>query len=70
MTLPEIKKAVDVGKTVCWSHTGYEVEKSQTTGEYLIVYTSTGYMIGLTHRDGVTMNGHQRDFFINTERAE
>ena len=69
MTLAEIKQAVDDGQKVYWSHTGYEVQKSPTTAEYHIVYTATGYMIGLTHRDGVTMNGRPRDFFINTENA-
>jgi hypothetical protein len=62
MTLDEIKAAVNAGKTVHWTNLGYEVIKDQC-GRYLIVFTPSGYCIGLTHRDGVTMNGKPEEFF-------
>ncbi len=62
MTLEEIKSAIDAGKTVCWSHTGYEVRLKN--GNYNIVCLSNNHCIGLTWEDGVTMNGKEKDFFI------
>lgn len=61
MTLEEIKAAVDAGKTVCWSNEGYKVIKGKY--EYLIVWRGEN-AIGLTHQDGVTMNGREDQFFI------
>lgn len=62
MTLDEIKAAVDSGKKVHWSNVGYDVIKG--TYEYLIVYYGES-AIGLTHQDGVTMNGRPGQFFTN-----
>lgn len=62
MTLNEIKAAVDQGKTVCWSNEAYDVVKGG--GQYLIVCLHNDHAIGLTWRDGVTMNGKPEEFFI------
>lgn len=63
MTLDEIKAAVIDGKTVHWSTTAYVVRYNKKGG-FNIVYTQTGNCIGLTWRDGVTMNGKENEFFI------
>jgi len=62
MTLIEIKAAVEAGKKVFWSNRSYEVLKD-SVGQWLI-RCSNGSCIGLTHRDGVTMNGEPEEFFI------
>jgi hypothetical protein len=67
MNLAQIKKAVDAGKTVYWSSTAYTVIRD-STGHYLIAFDRDGRnanFIGLTHQDGTTMNGEERDFFTN-----
>ena len=67
MTLTEIKAAIDQGKTVHWSNTGYRVIKDKI-GQYLIGWNIGGRgenYIGLTWQDGVTMNCNSPDeFFI------
>lgn len=63
MNLEEIKAAVEAGKTVHWANKGYKVVKDNL-GHWLIIYTHTGYCIGLTHQDGVTMNGKPEEFFM------
>ena len=63
MTLEQIKKAVESGKPVHWSNSLYRVIKDEI-GQWLIVCDSNQYCIGLTWRDGVTMNGKPEDFFI------
>ena len=62
MNLQEIKSAVDAGKIVHWANRGYTVIKDRI-GQYLIVFRD-GNAIGLTWRDGVTMNGKPEDFFL------
>jgi hypothetical protein len=67
MTLQEIKNAVEAGKTVHWSNEGYCVIKGKRSQEWLIVWqlgTLQENCIGLTWRDGVTMNGKEKDFYI------
>ena len=59
MTLEEIKQAIADGKTVHWSHEGYVVTK-----HHLIHCLSNDSCIGLTHQDGITMNGKEEDFFL------
>lgn len=66
MTLDEIKAAIDAGKRVHWANTGYEVIKD-CHGRYLIVWQEDKNAIGLTWRDGVTMNGKPEQFFIGEE---
>jgi hypothetical protein len=63
MNLQEIKSAVESGKRVCWHNVGYEVIKDRI-GQWFVKCRGNGHLIGLTHRDGVTMNGKPSDFFI------
>ena len=62
MTLSEIKQALHEGKKVYWHNPLYEVIKDNL-GQYLIVCESTDYTIGLTWRDGQTMNGKEQEFY-------
>lgn len=62
MTLDEIKNAVASGKKVCWKTPAYQI-KNWSNG-FSIVFTPTANAIGLTHTDGVTLNGAQEDFFV------
>ncbi len=68
MTLDEIKAAVNAGKRVCWANTDYQVVRD-TIGQWLICCTNNDSCIGLTWRDGVTMNGEPEDFFIDDART-
>lgn len=65
MTLQEIKQAIEQGKTVNWSSNYYEVIKviKDKNNEYLIRCKGNGHCIGLTWRDGVTMNGNEIEFY-------
>ena len=63
MHLEQIKQAVDSGKLVHWSNKGYEVQKDKL-GHYLIIFKANGSAVGLTHVDGKTLNGKEKDFFI------
>lgn len=65
MTLDEIKKAVDEGKIVHWGNEAYKVIKDDV-GQYLIKCTLNNDLIGLTWRDGVTLNGKEEEFFTKT----
>ena len=73
MTLAEIKAAVKAGKTVHWASESYTVIHDTTNNcdQWLIAYNH-GYRnanyIGLTWRDGVTVNGKPEEFFIGRER--
>lgn len=62
MNLDEIKAAVDAGQTVHWANRSYRVVKD-SIGQWLIK-CDNGYCIGLTWRDGVTVNGKPEDFFV------
>jgi hypothetical protein len=70
MTLQEIKNAVESGKTVHWATKAYTVLKNQLrdgTHQWLIAYNHgqrDANYIGLTWRDGVTVNGRPEQFFI------
>ena len=66
MNAIEIKDAIDTGNRVFWHHTGYEVIKD-SIGQYLIKCHMNDYCIGLTHRDGITLNGSPKHFY--TEAA-
>lgn len=68
MTLNEIKEAVRGGNMVYWKNRAYQVKlNTLATGaeQWSIVYYHNGYTIGLTWRDGVTLNGEESDFFID-----
>ena len=63
MKLQEIKAAVMAGKTVHWSNSSYVVIYATKIDQFLIHCTSNDNYIGLTHRDGVTMNGAADEFY-------
>ena len=63
MNLQEIKQAIADGRKVYWSNPSYEVIKDNL-GQYLIYRKANEYCIGLTHRDGVTLNGKESEFFV------
>ncbi len=63
MTLAEIKEAIAQGKKVHWSNHAYDVIKDRI-GQYLIICNLNESCIGLTWKDGKTMNGKEEDFFI------
>lgn len=63
MTLSEIKQAIANGQTVHWSNDGYIVIKD-SLNQYLIKFVSNNFCIGLTHQDGITLNGDESDFYI------
>ena len=64
MTLQEIQNAVMAGHTVHWENTAYVVEYAPDIDEFLIRCTLNDSCIGLTWRDGTTMNGREDQFFI------
>ena len=64
MTLEEIKSAVIAGKKVCWKSPIYEIYHSPNIDQWLIFCTANDSCIGLTHADGVTLNGKPEDFQI------
>jgi hypothetical protein len=67
MTLEEIKAAVEAGKTVYHQTDDYQVIKDGL-GQWFITYLhGSRYTIGLTWRDGVTMNGKPEEFYIGEE---
>lgn len=66
MTVSEIKSAVNAGKQVFWSNANYRVIKDDV-GEYLIHSQCNNHYIGLTWRDGTTLNGKEEEFFIYEE---
>ena len=65
MTLSEIKTDVDNGRVVYWSNSSYRVIRDRLN-QYLILHTS-GACIGLTHQDGTTLNGREKEFFVKDE---
>jgi hypothetical protein len=63
MNLEQIKQAIARGDKVHWSNSAYGVIVD-SVGQYLIHCNLNDSYIGLTWRDGVTMNGKEDDFFI------
>ena len=63
MDAQQIRTAIDDGKTVYWHHDGYQVIKD-SIGQYLIKCLWNDYCIGLTHKDGITLNGEAKAFYI------
>lgn len=61
MTLDEIKKAVNAGKTVRWCNKLYEVVKNN--GEYSIV-CENGFTTGLTYKSTGQLIDRPSDFYI------
>jgi hypothetical protein len=66
MTLNDIQRAVCEGKIVCWATPAYRVILD-SIGQWLIHCTINDSYIGLTHMDGVTMNGKEEEFFVLEE---
>lgn len=66
MNLEQIKAAVERGETVHWRNEAYRVEKD-SIGQWWIVCQSKdlthGSTIGLTWKDGKTLNGKESEFF-------
>ena len=63
MTLAEIQSAVESGQTVHWSNTDYRVVDGGQGG-WLVKCEINDHCIGLTWRDGVTMDFDPQDFFV------
>lgn len=66
MNLHEIKQAVEAGLPVHWSNDGYKVIKDKI-GQFLVIFEPNQSCIGLTWKDGVTLNGKESDFYIKGE---
>jgi hypothetical protein len=66
MELAEIKTAVLAGETVHWASSAYVVTHAGDDADrgFCIVCTFNDSAIGLTWRDGVTMNGDVEDFYM------
>lgn len=67
LSLEEIKAAVLAGKTVHWKSPAYEVVYAEN--EFFIVYDKGSpreNYIGLTHTDGVTLNGRPYEFYLGS----
>ena len=62
MTIKEIKESVNLGKKVYWSKKSYEVIKDKHN-QYLILCVLNNDCIGLTWKDGTTLNGKESEFF-------
>ena len=62
MTLDEIKKAVDKGKTVCWKQNNYVVEKWKES--YEIVCKNNKHAVGLQRRDNGEPTHDLNEFYI------
>jgi hypothetical protein len=63
MNLEEIKASVESGQTVHWANQAYRIIKDNV-GQWLIKCDINDHCIGLTWRDGVTMNGEEEQFFV------
>jgi hypothetical protein len=66
MTLQEIKDAVNQGKNVYVGNKSYMVVKD-VKDQWFIKCLFNNYFIGLTWRDGETVNGKPEDFFTDEE---
>ncbi len=64
MNLDEIKQAIEKGKSVKWANDSYNVIKDNI-GQYLIICKQNNHAIGLTWADDKTLNGKEKDFYIN-----
>lgn len=62
-SVQQIKDNVDRGRTVYHKNSAYRVVRD-SSGEYLIVCDLNDHAIGLTWRDGETLNGKPEEFYI------
>ena len=65
MTLEEIKDAVNSGRKVYWHNPAYEVIVD-SIGQWLIHCNMNDSYIGLTWRDGITLNGKESEFILDS----
>ena len=63
MNLEQIKQAIARGDKVHWTNSAYDVILDNV-GQYLIHCNLNDSCIGLTWRDGVTMNGSEDEFYL------
>jgi len=63
MTLNQIKGAIALGLSVKWANDGYDVIQD-SLGQYLIKYKPNGFCFGLTHSNGITLNGQEFQFYV------
>ena len=68
MTVEEIKNAVRSGKTVHWKNDNYKVVMDRRAG-FLIKSENNENYIGLTWKNGRTLNGEEKDFYIATRSS-
>ena len=61
MTLDQIKSAVSSGVPVHWKNEAYRVVDG--SGQWLICCNINNHCIGLTWKDGLTLNGNPEDFY-------
>lgn len=65
MTLTEIKAAIQAGKKVFWKNEGYIAQKD-LNGNFHIICLSNNNSIALTWDDGITLNGNEEDFVLDS----
>ena len=67
MSIEEIKKAINKGKSVFWHHEGYEVIRDKFN-RYLIYCHMNSHCIGLHGLEGTeyenVLNGDEKEFYI------
>lgn len=63
MNLQQIKEAVLSGNRVFWKNKSYEVIKD-SLNQWFIKCHFNNHCIGLFWRDGETLNGDEKDFFV------
>jgi hypothetical protein len=64
MTLAEIKAAHAQGQTVHWMNEGYTVT-GKDPENLSITFLTNQHSIGLTRRDGTTLNGKESEFYTS-----
>jgi hypothetical protein len=68
-TLADIKDAVRAGQSVRCGNDLYQVVETRQGDDFQIVCLFNGYAIGLTHTDGVTLNGRIEEFYVKEDAA-
>ena len=63
MTVSQIKTLVRYGTVVHWSSPLYTVIQDGID-QFLIMCSTNGSCVGLTHQDGETLNGEPSDFYV------
>ena len=66
ITAQTIMEYVDYGRDIRWKSDAYQVTGDEL-GQYFIKCLINGHCIGLTHKDGVTLNGDLSDFYLADE---